>query len=774
MDDQRLHIAKCRERQRPRSQASDERKILSDSRSMRASTPAVTAASRLMLFAVIVAAIVSGSPGGRAQETNGLKRVVVVYWYDKDYPWNVMFDQSFQAALRSGTSAQVEYHAEYLETNRFPPEQASLLLHDYLQKKYSGMKIDAVVATSDVSLDFLIKNRGDLFTSVPLVFVATKQPPAEVLTKDAEMTGIISINAYRKTLDLALRLHPNTQQVYIISGTLEQDKRIENLARAELQNYEGQVKITYLTDVPSDDLVKQTRALPANCLIIYVWQQSLSSEGAVTESMDILGDIAKSAQAPIYKLSTSSYVGGGVVGGYINTAEANGTRLAQIVQQISRGTPARNIAIESAPTVPEFDWRELQRFGISESQLPPGSTVRFRKVTFWSQYEGRIIIVLLIIFLEGLLIAALLFERRRKQRATKRLSESEQRFAKAFEANPQPMSITTLSEGRYLDVNPSFLAMSGYRRNEVIGHTSEELNNYEKSGERNRLLVDPLLHSHVARNFELKFRTRSGEFRTLLCSAELIELVGEKCILVASSDITDRKALEQELTRLTAQLFRFQDEERRRIARDLHDGTAQNLFAISINLAKLGKLAATERQEMQRLISECTSLGNQSLQEIRTLSYLLHPPLLDEVGLVGALKWYAEGFSKRCGIFVDVIAHPIDRLPADVEMALFRVVQESLTNVHKHSGSGTARIRLENGSSEIVLEVQDHGRGLPERANAGESNDVVEFGVGIPGMRQRLRQLGGRLEINSNGHGTVIRAVLPISNGAHNVTNTSG
>jgi len=751
---------------------------MTNQRVIEISNVSATLVSRAALaIALLIPLIFSlGSLSARA-EGSSPKRVVVFYWYDKDYPWNVMFDQSFQAALHSAGSPPVEYYAEYLETNRFPAEKSSQLLHDYLRQKYSDRKIDAVVATSDVSLDFLTKYRADLFTTTPIVFVATKQPPPESLAKEPGMTGMISINAYKKTLDLALGLHPDTEQVFIISGTLEHDKRIENLARAELQEYERRLRINYLTDVLPDNLIAETKNLPKHSLVLYVWQQSLSPEGRVIESMETLGAIAQSARVPIYRLSTSSYEGGGVVGGYINTPQANGTKVAEIVKQIVSGTSARNIPVEDAPTVPEFDWRQLQRLGISDTQLPPDSVIRFKEITFWGQYKGRIIIVLAIIALQFVLIAGLLLERNRKKRATRKLTESEQRFAKAFKANPQPMSITTAAEGNYLDVNESFLRMSGYTRDEVIGHTSNELRNFEEPDDRNKLLVEPILESGVLRNFELKFRTKSGAFRTLLSSAELVELAGKRCILVASSDITERKTLEQEMTDLTSRLFRLQDEERRRIARELHDGTAQNLFAISVNLAKVGQLDATQKEEMRKLVAECVSLGDESLQEIRTLSYLLHPPLLDQAGLVSALQWYAQGFSKRSGIYVEVFADPIDRLPADFELALFRIVQESLTNVRRHSGSETASIRLEKRSGEIFLEIHDKGHGLSSSkrtSGAKEPEEFIEMGVGIPGMQQRLRQLGGRLEITSSSEGTTITAVVPLANGAPQAVSTSG
>jgi len=709
-----------------------------------------------------------------AQSSSNAKRVVVLYWYDKDYPWNVMFDQSFQAALRSTGSAPVEYYAEYLETNRFPGEKLSQLLHDYLRQKYSDRKIDAVVATSDVSLDFLLKYRNDLFPTAPIVFVATKRPTPDSLTRDPGMTGFISINAYKKTLDLALRLHPDTEQVFIISGTLEHDKRIESLARAELQGFESRLRINYVTDVLPDELIAEMKDLPKHSLILYVWQQSQSPGGRVIESMETLGSIAQSAKVPIYRLSTTSYVGGGVVGGYINTAEANGTKVAEIVRQIVSGTAARDIPIEDAPTVPEFDWRQLQQLGISERQLPAGSIIRFKEVTFWGQYKGRIVTVLAIIALQFILIASLLFERNRKKRATRKLTESEQRFAKAFKANPQPMSLTTLYEGRFLDVNDSFLRMSGYARAEVVGYTSNELGIYENPEVRAKLLVEPLLLSQDVRDFEFKFRTKSGAFRTLLSSAELLELGREKCILLASADITERKQSERSLAELTGRLLRTQDEERRNIARELHDVTAQNIGVIMLNLAQLEKGTFAADKQTKEKLSESLTLGEQSLKDIRTLSYVLHPPLLDQAGLVIALQWLAKGFSERSGIKVHFSesGNVDQRMPPEVEYAFYRVVQECLTNIRRHTNSETAEIKLTRACHEVCLSVRDQGKG--HKLNVPPNgNDVETVGVGIPGMRYRLNQLGGELLVDSDLNGTTVTATVPVKQVIYDSTTVS-
>jgi PAS domain S-box-containing protein len=245
-------------------------------------------------------------------------------------------------------------------------------------------------------------------------------------------------------------------------------------------------------------------------------------------------------------------------------------------------------------------------------------------------------------------------------------------------------------------------------------------------------------------------------------------------------DITERKRLEEqrlhtenELSQLTARLFNLQDEERRRIARELHDGTAQNLFAISIDIDLMRKQTCNGDSEINSLLDESATLCEQSLQEIRTLSYLLHPPLLDQAGLVSALKWYVEGFSKRTGIEVSLVALDVGgRMGSEIETALFRIVQEGLTNIRRHSCSETASIRLRRDSEQILLEIQDHGRGM-KIGTQSIPIEEHELGVGIPGMRQRLRQLGGRLDITTGASGTLVTAVIPLTDVADNGTKPS-
>jgi PAS domain S-box-containing protein len=218
----------------------------------------------------------------------------------------------------------------------------------------------------------------------------------------------------------------------------------------------------------------------------------------------------------------------------------------------------------------------------------------------------------------------------------------------------------------------------------------------------------------------------------------------------------------ESLRELSARLLRMRDEEQRRLARELHDSVGQLLAAIGMNIAAVSLEADKLSPAAAKSMVENASLVDEVSREIRTISHLLHPPLLDEAGLASALRWYAEGFAKRSRIDVSLeIPSGVGRLHHDTEIALFRVVQESLTNIHRHSESATATIRIRVYGERVVLEIQDQGKGIPAEKLRNLAR-VGRIGVGFGGMRERLRQLGGKLEVESSENGTLIRATLPI------------
>jgi signal transduction histidine kinase len=214
------------------------------------------------------------------------------------------------------------------------------------------------------------------------------------------------------------------------------------------------------------------------------------------------------------------------------------------------------------------------------------------------------------------------------------------------------------------------------------------------------------------------------------------------------------------LRQLSAKLIRAQDEERRRLARELHDSMGQYLAAMSMSLAALvadtPSIDKKRSDDLQNIIQLC-------LSETRTLSHLLHPPLLDEIGLNSAMKWFVEEFGKRSGIRVTLTSECQQRLPTLVETMLFRVVQEALTNIHKHSGSPTAEVLLQTKPPDVVLEVSDQGKGMPKELLERSGNRGSVAGVGLAGMRERVCEIGGNFHLQSGPQGTSIRVSIPLS-----------
>lgn len=220
------------------------------------------------------------------------------------------------------------------------------------------------------------------------------------------------------------------------------------------------------------------------------------------------------------------------------------------------------------------------------------------------------------------------------------------------------------------------------------------------------------------------------------------------------------------LRELSGRLQQLRDDERRKIARDLHDSVGQLLAALGMNLDILATHKQTLDPESSRAISESRSMVDQISAEIRTISHLLHPPLLDAAGLASALRWYVDGFSERSKINVDLhIPNEIGRLSDEMEIAIFRMVQECLTNIHRHSGSLSAVIRVRRENGQMLVEVQDAGKGIPAEKKLA-LRTAGDTGVGFRGMRERLRQLGGTLDIESDNSGTAVIATIPLEESA--------
>jgi two-component system NarL family sensor kinase len=354
-------------------------------------------------------------------------------------------------------------------------------------------------------------------------------------------------------------------------------------------------------------------------------------------------------------------------------------------------------------------------------------------------------------------------------------AQGDQVFTLQGAEHPYRLLVETIEEGAatlsddgiVLYSNKSFAAFFGVPLEKFIG---APLHNF-LTGNDAEFLKTLILGARLAiTRGEIRLLRRHGKPRTIRLTLSPNRELGLEAICAVATELTEivdaneaLRVTETSLRQLSARLLQLQDEERRRIARDLHDVTGQKVAVLSMSLDRLARLTEQRKPEAKDSIKESRDIVSQIGEEIRTLSYILHPPLLDECGLASAVHWYAEGFEKRSGIKLEVsIDADLPRLPGDAETTLFRVVQESLTNVHRYSGSTSAKIRISENSNEVQLEVIDYGHGIKTGTARARLDGPAPLGVGIPGMRERLHQLGGGLNVDFGTSGTRVVATLPI------------
>jgi PAS domain S-box-containing protein len=384
-----------------------------------------------------------------------------------------------------------------------------------------------------------------------------------------------------------------------------------------------------------------------------------------------------------------------------------------------------------------------------------------------------------------------------RDRPDKELREKEDLLRAAFAQTYSFLAILSI-DGTVVEANRAALDGTGFTRGEVIGSKLWDI--WWRSLPEEQVIAKTSVATAakgLAVREECQYALRDGSIRFADRTLNPVQDAnGEVIMIVASGlDITEHRQLRSmleervrdrtrelevknhELVRqtevvreLSARLLQIQDEERRRIARELHDSVGQMIAAVSMNLAQVDREARALSPDARKALHDNAGLLSQLSTEIRTISHLLHPPLLDEVGLQSALQWYIEGFSDRSKINVDLqLPDDFGRLPRNLEITLFRVVQECLTNIHRHSGSSTAAIRVARSDDEVRLEVRDVGKGIPAGTQASLTSGKLS-GVGLRGMHERLRQMGGHLEVQSNGNGTLILATLPIASGTSEAT----
>jgi PAS domain S-box-containing protein len=431
-------------------------------------------------------------------------------------------------------------------------------------------------------------------------------------------------------------------------------------------------------------------------------------------------------------------------------ASIGGTSTRETEVQLTRQTAALADRIQSS----------LQRIRDEEDQL-----LSQRQVDSRTNYRHTLRLIFASFIIALMLLVAEMFllsyEFTRHRQTEQRARQSQEIVNAFFSSSAIGFGILD-SQLRYTRVNDVLPRMAGLTSEDVLGRPVSQV--FGETGVLAEGVLrevfntgKPVLDREVSAAFPGKAREPQHWLVNYFPIREggAVTQVG-----VTAVDVTARRDAEDALRRLSGRLLGIQDQERRRIARELHDSLGQYLAGLKIAVDML----ASRSPQKDPLLVECADILERAISETRTLSHLLHPPLLDEAGLASAASWFVAGFSQRSGIPVSLdLPSDLQRLPEAIEIALFRILQESLTNVHRHSRAKSAEISVDVDAEQVTIEVRDHGRGMPPHIIRQIEAETSKLGVGLAGMRERIHELGGRFAVLSDEHGTTVRATIPLA-----------
>jgi PAS domain S-box-containing protein len=678
--------------------------------------------------------------------------------------------KALKAAVRSHFHGLVNFNVEYLESQRFEAPGYEKSLSETLSHVYAGKHLDAVVPIGYPALKFALTHRDEIFPGTPIVFSDVHLGRLQGQKLPANITGVTENVDVRGSLELAFRLNPDTKDVALVTGTTEFDRYWLKSFHEQFAPFRAKAGIIDLVDLPTDQLLTQVSNLPAHT-VVFVQESQPSSHQPVIDAFDVITLIGE--RLPTYCFLGGYCVGHGAIGGSYADSTALCADTANLIVRILSGENAGNIPVvhESVSHV-EVDWRQLRHWNIPESALPAGSVVLYREPTPWERYRKFFLGGIALLVFQALLIIGLLKERSNRRvvqrslvvsnavlkKSEAELRESEERFRRV--ANTAPVLIWMTGTDKHCSfLNQGWLSFTGRSMEQELGEGwvsgvhPDDLENFLG-------IYSAAFDARAAFEREYRLSRFDGEYRWILDSGTpRFESNGAFCGYIGSCvDISERKLSEASLQNLSGRLIRAQEEERARIARELHDDFSQRMALLSLGLVQLWKRLPPSEKEERTRVWEMQQRCQDVTDDMHSLSHQLHSSKLELVGLVSALNGLCQELSEKYKIDIQYSSCELPfHVSKDVALCLYRVTQESLGNVIKHSQADSAHVELGANGSGVSLRISDAGRGFdPDVSNP-------HAGIGLAGMRERLRLIGGRLLINSEPlRGTEILAEVPL------------
>ena len=581
----------------------------------------------VLLLAVLAATVLCRTT--EAAPTKEVRRILILNEVNPSYPSTAIINKGIQSSL-SNSPYHLEFYSEYFDTSLFPDPAVQQEFREFYIRKYRDRQPDVIITVGAAPLKFMRESHESAFPGVPVVFCVPigDVPSTSILGPD--FTGIESDMAPAETLGVALRLQPATEHVFVVGGESDFDKREQAHLRQKIKGSTDHLNIAYITDLAVPELLERLKHLPRHSLV-FLLSFGGDGEGINFKSNEIGPLVAAAANAPVFTFYDVS-LNHGEVGGYLSNFNQQGEIAGAMALRILRGEKPQDIARVKGVNTYMFDWRAVKRWGLKESEIPPGSIILNREPTIWEQHRWALLIGLLTLASLSLLTIYLLFERKQ--------------------------------------VN-------------------------------------------AARNEQM---------------------------------------------RLSGMLINAQEVERARLASELHDDFSQRLAMLSIGLQIAAEIVPESPVEANRQLNALMNSASELGADLHTLSHRLHSSTLETLGLAVGVEAFCKEFTAQRGIEVEFSHKDVPpSVPPDISLCMFRIVQEGLRNVQKHSGAAHAQVRIEAMDETLHLSISDDGAGYDANNGAGRQ------GLGLRSMRERVRLVDGRFEIHSKTQkGTRIDVWAPL------------
>ena len=693
------------------------------------------------------------------------KNVLIVFNNTEYSKW---FLGLIEPLIRARVPGPINFHDAYLDDPQVEQKPYRENLAETFRQRYAGVKMDVVIACNPGGLAFTTEYRDKIFPGTPIVFVGVSDAEAESVGISEGITGVTTRLGFRETIDLILRLQPDTKAIAVVAGQTRWDKRFLEVAHSEILRYQNLEAIDVVAAVNDTRALGRINALPPHTVALFQAYPQYSSRPDFG-TWDLLSEVAR--RVPTYSTFVRLCVNG-CIGGAYEDGDKQVLLTGGLAAAVLNGKRAEDIPIvRSTGLRTQVDWQALRHWHIADTSLPSGSLILNRPRSAWERYRTYIIAAIVLVVVQFLLIAGLLWQRARKRKTEADLRESEERF--------RVMADTTASliwmcdaQGKVTYLNDRRLAFTGADQKPGF---DDAWGAYVHSDDVKTVFdnVAEALNSRTSFSQEYRLRRWDGTYRWMFDVASPRQNGdGSFAGFIGSAvDMTDQKLAQGALEKISGQLIEAQEKERRRIARELHDDISQKLALLSVELVNTSEcsddLSEGTKESLQAIQQRCEEIA----QDVQHLSHELHSSKLDILGMLAAIRGFCAELAKKHGVRVKFQQENVPKhLPRDISLCLFRVTQEALHNALKYSGAKEFDVHVNCTKREVQLMIVDAGAGFDVDAAKRHS------GLGLMSMQERMNLVNGRFSVESRpGHGTTVFASAPLDqSGASSADESAG